>query len=306
MGNPTGIAVGPARRQDAGAIAEFLRIVPRGPGGTPAAGDTGSPDVRRHVVAVAGNEIIGTCLVIPGAGRCAAVPPPRMLEWDGDVAARLIRAAGALACRTHRARLIQSLVDLDGADAMTAALEGAGFEFLATLSYLRRGIGPVDTGGETRPGLAWQRYSFLRHRRFADTIARTYEGSLDCPKLAGLREIDDTIETHKRTGRFSPKTWRLAVADRQPRGVAMVNELEGRAELIYLGVVPEARGRGIGRALLAQAMRDAATMGLTQVGLAVDVNNIPATRLYAAAGFTEVRRRLAWFVPAARLASLAD
>ncbi|HUU11216.1 MAG TPA: GNAT family N-acetyltransferase [Phycisphaerae bacterium] len=306
MGNSSGIAVGPARRQDAGAIAAFLRTVPRGPAGTPAAGYTVFPDVRRHVVAVAGSEIIGTCLVIPGAGRCAAVPPPRMLEWDGDVAARLIRAAGALAHQTHGARLIQSLIDPDGAQAMTAALEAAGFEPLAMLSYLRRGIGPVDVGAEDRPDLAWQRYSFLRHRRFADTIARTYEGSLDCPKLAGLREIDDTVETHKRTGRFSPKTWRLAVADRQPRGVAMVNELQGRAELIYLGVVPEARGRGIGRALLAQAMRDATTMGLTQVGLAVDVNNIPATRLYAGAGFTEVRRRLAWFVPAGRLASLAD
>jgi RimJ/RimL family protein N-acetyltransferase len=51
-------------------------------------------------------------------------------------------------------------------------------------------------------------------------------------------------------------------------------------------VVPLARGQGIGRALLARALDFAATIpDLQQVTLAVNANNVPAIRLYKAAGF---------------------
>lgn len=86
--------------------------------------------------------------------------------------------------------------------------------------------------------------------------------------------------------------------------MALVNNFLGRGELVYLGVVPEARGRGIGRALLAQAIRDTAEMGLPQMGLAVDVANQPAVRLYEEAGFKEIRRRQAWFIPKEGLSAL--
>ena len=86
--------------------------------------------------------------------------------------------------------------------------------------------------------------------------------------------------------------------------MALVNNFLGRGELVYLGVVPEARGRGIGRALLAQAMRDTAEMGLPQMGLAVDVANQPAVRLYEEAGFKEIRRRQARFIPKEGLSAL--
>jgi len=75
---------------------------------------------------------------------------------------------------------------------------------------------------------------------------------------------------------------------------------------VYLGVVPEARGRGIGAALLARTIRDTAEMGLPQVGLAVDTANAPAVRMYVAAGFREVRRRDAWFVSADELQRLQE
>jgi ribosomal protein S18 acetylase RimI-like enzyme len=45
-------------------------------------------------------------------------------------------------------------------------------------------------------------------------------------------------------------------------------------------------------------------MGLPLVGLAVDTSNAPAVRLYAAAGFREIRQRLAWFIPKERLDTL--
>jgi ribosomal protein S18 acetylase RimI-like enzyme len=92
---------------------------------------------------------------------------------------------------------------------------------------------------------------------------------------------------------------------REAVGVVLASEVEGRGDLGYLGVVPEARGRGVGRALLGQAIRDTARMGLVALTLAVDTQNGPAWRLYAGAGFKEVRRRLVFFVPRERL-SIAD
>ncbi len=119
-----------------------------------------------------------------------------------------------------------------------------------------------------------------------------------------MRTVDETITTHKHTGLFCPRSWRLALKGGRPVGVGLVNNLRGAGELVYLGVVPEARRQGVGRTLLAQAIRDTAAMGLPQIGLAVDIANTPALRLYEAWGFREIRRRLAFFVPAAGLETL--
>jgi len=306
MTDPADIPIRPARRGDLTAMVEFLQVAPAARGTDPTA-DAGSlSDLRNRLVAVREGEIRGSAVVVRGAGRCAAIRPPRLLDWDVDLAARLLRAAAAHAARRHRARLIQSLIHPEAADQLAPALERAGFEPLATLSYMRRPIEPEEAQGEpdTPPGLTWQHYSRLRHRKFADVIARTYIESLDCPGLAGLRTVDDSIDTHKHTGRFTPRAWHLVSDDGHPVGVAMVNDLKARGELVYLGVAPEARCRGLGRTLLARAIRDTARMGLRRIGLAVDVTNTPAMRLYATAHFHETHRRLCWFVPAERLDAL--
>jgi mycothiol synthase len=55
--------------------------------------------------------------------------------------------------------------------------------------------------------------------------------------------------------------------------------------------VPEARGRGIGRALTALALAEARGAGAERVTLAVDVRNEPACRLYARLGFQVTEQR---------------
>ena len=52
-----------------------------------------------------------------------------------------------------------------------------------------------------------------------------------------------------------------------------------------LAVLPEFRGRGIGRALLAAVAQKARELGCVKVTLEVQENNHPARHLYAAAGF---------------------
>jgi len=277
-------------------------------GGAPGGADPGDgllySNLHNASVAARGEELLGLCVYVPSEGRCAAILVPRLVEWDEALAARLIRAASALARKRHDSRLIQTLLPPDVPRAIAAAYEGAGFEQLAELAYMRRAMRPEDGHPATEADLQWLRYSFFRQREFARTIAASYVDSLDCPRLAGLRTVGDAIATHKATGIFSPKAWHVARLDGKPVGVELVNNLSGRGDLVYLGVAAGARGRGIGRALLARAIADTAALGLPQMGLAVDVANTPAMRLYEHAGFKELRRRIAWFVPKERLEGL--
>ena len=69
----------------------------------------------------------------------------------------------------------------------------------------------------------------------------------------------------------------------------------GEAQLLNLSVVPDARRRGLGGALLQRFIDDARRAGAEQMFLEVRVSNAPAIALYAAAGFGLVGRRHAYY-----------
>jgi ribosomal protein S18 acetylase RimI-like enzyme len=293
-----------ARGADAARAAEaFLRMPPTA-GESPGAAGFVQANPEKQVLAIRGGRIVGSCVWVPGAGRCATVVAPRLAEWDEEVASRLIRGA-VRASAEAGARFIQAATEPEGRSPLARAIARAGMERLAVLAYLRRKVTEADARTAGPKGIVWKRWTPWRRRKFARTIARTYEGSLDCPAMAGLRTAQDALETHRATGVFRAGAWHLAIEGGEAVGVVLVSEVEGRGDLVYLGVVPEARGRGIGRALAAQAIRDTARMGLPVLAVAVDTQNGPAWRLYARAGFKEVRRRMVFFVPKERF-SIAD
>jgi len=307
------IEVRPATASEAARAAEaFLRMPPTA-GESPGAAGLVQANPEKQVIALRGGRIVGSCVWVPGAGRCATVVAPRLAEWDEEVASRLIRGA-VRASAEAGARFIQAVAEPEGRSPLARAIARAGMERLAVLAYLRRKVTEAEARTAGPKGIVWKRWTAWRRRKFARTIARTYEGSLDCPAMAGLRTAQDALATHRATGVFRAGAWHLAleggaghgtsrIRAREAVGVVLASEVEGRGDLGYLGVVPEARGRGVGRALVAQAIRDTARMGLPALTVAVDTQNGPAWRLYAGAGFKEVRRRLVFFVPRERLES---
>lgn len=66
-----------------------------------------------------------------------------------------------------------------------------------------------------------------------------------------------------------------------------------------MGVVPEARGAGHGRAAMEAVLAEARNAGVTQVDLEVLVQNAPAIRVYEALGFRDTRPLDVWIRPAA-------
>jgi ribosomal protein S18 acetylase RimI-like enzyme len=297
------IAIRVARGSEAARAAEAFLRMPAIPARRDESPGRTRPAVAHTVVAVRAGEIVGVCGWAPGAGRCATVVAPRLAEWDEEVASRLIRGAASAAAEAG-ARFIQAVAEPEGRSPLARAIGRAGMERLAVLAYLRRAVTAAEACAPAPKEITWRRWTPWRRRQFARTIERTYEGSLDCPAMAGLRTAQDALATHRATGVFRAWAWHLALEGGEAVGVVLASEVEGRGDLVYLGVVPEARGRGIGRALLAQAIRDTARMGLPALAVAVDTANVPAVRLYAGARFKEVRRRLVFFVPRERLAAL--
>ncbi len=68
-------------------------------------------------------------------------------------------------------------------------------------------------------------------------------------------------------------------------GVLVAVAILDEAEIHAVAVRPEARRRGLGRALVAAALDDAASRGVTKVFLEVRAGNLAAQQLYLGLGF---------------------
>lgn len=84
-------------------------------------------------------------------------------------------------------------------------------------------------------------------------------------------------------------------ADASPAGFAIWRTLPGEAELLSVGVAPDARRIGLGAALLAAVIEAARSADAAAIHLEVDSGNAAARALYARAGFVETGRRKAYY-----------
>jgi ribosomal protein S18 acetylase RimI-like enzyme len=65
-------------------------------------------------------------------------------------------------------------------------------------------------------------------------------------------------------------------------------------EVVYLGVAPEWRRRGVGKLLLRRALEQCRLVGTGQLTAVVDCRNDPARQLYAGFGFKPTAAREAY------------
>jgi ribosomal-protein-alanine N-acetyltransferase len=79
------------------------------------------------------------------------------------------------------------------------------------------------------------------------------------------------------------------------RGLVLARVAADQAEILTLGVVPSARRRGLGAALLRAAETRAGDAGARSMFLEVSADNLAARALYAAAGYTAAGRRARYY-----------
>jgi mycothiol synthase len=248
-------------------------------------------DVTNVWVADYGGSIVWALLPVASPGRTALLLGPSTLPQGGGGA----EAAGELVdavCADFAARDLQlAQVLLEPADATSRRLyEGRGFGHVAQLIYLQAAPRRKAPPPPLPAGFHWLGYGPETHAHFAACIARTYQQSLDCPVLNGLRDMEDVLAGHKSSGEFDPRLWGMLCEGDDPRGVLLLSKMQpaDSLELVYLGLTPEARGRGIGDLLMRQALATAAAEGASRLSLAVDSGNAPALKLYYRHGMQRV------------------
>jgi ribosomal-protein-alanine N-acetyltransferase len=79
------------------------------------------------------------------------------------------------------------------------------------------------------------------------------------------------------------------------RGFVLSRLAADEAEILTIAVESGWRGKGVGRALLAENLRQAANAGAKAMFLEVDEANAPAHALYARYGFTKVGERVGYY-----------
>ena len=89
----------------------------------------------------------------------------------------------------------------------------------------------------------------------------TDHDTLDCPELNGNRTPAELFASFVEPAEGT--TWHVARHLGKPVGVVMLanGESEDEIELSYLGLVPSARGRGLGRELVALARMETRRRG---------------------------------------------
>lgn len=132
-----------------------------------------------------------------------------------------------------------------------------------------------------------------------DLVQQTYRDTRDCPLMNQFRTAGETLRGYTLTDTYEPRWW-FRVRDFRggpPVGVCILarhlgddSDAASVAEIVYMGLRPEARGRGLGRELLKQVQRWAVSQRAERLLVAFDAANAAAAKLYGSAGFEVVHR----------------
>ena len=253
-------------------------------------------DTNSIWIAVHQDQIVWAMLPVVSLGRTMLIFTPSVLF--NQTPARAISQLGHELCEhyAHRGvQMAQMLIDPADRPIINAYCEG-GFSELAELVYLQKAVRGRDTNPPAMPaGFSVKNYSFDTHSQFVQVIKQSYEQSLDCPALNGLRDMNDVIAGHQATGEFDPRMWWIFYEQEDPVAVLLLARIPqvSSVELVYLGLAKRARGRGIGDLLMQHALATTAALGRENLSLAVDSKNQPALALYFRHGMRRIGSRVA-------------
>jgi ribosomal protein S18 acetylase RimI-like enzyme len=109
------------------------------------------------------------------------------------------------------------------------------------------------------------------------------------------RDFENFLTDQRQRDGHDPSLWLLAELDRGPVGAVIARAPTDRAWIGWLGVLPEARGRGIATALLGTAFGRLHDRGHATVGVDVDTHNhTDAVAVYRRAGMRTVGTADQW------------
>jgi len=247
---------------------------------------------------------VGSVLAENLPGRAGTILPPRVDSSCGPVdssAAERLLGTALEYLRRSGAEIAQALVPAE-AEQDIFLLATAAFERYCELLFLTSRLVDFPTAPPA-PRLQFESYSRANHARLVRVIEETYQGTWDCPKLNGQRDVEDVLAGYQAIGLFDPARWLLVRSGGRDVGCLLLTAYSHAVwELTYQGIIPRARGRGLGIDVVRHGQWLAAREGAEQLLVAVDAENDPALRVYAAAGFRVWEQRTVFARPVQRAA----
>lgn len=253
------------------------------------------------LIAFVEGRAIGAALAVVQPDRMAFAWPPGVMIPDdlattpsvGAVADRLMGALDAWIDESP-ARFAQILIEPDAPPDFDL-LRSHGFVPVADLEMRQRWLNE-PLGRWTPPAWTTLTYEESLATRFAEVIERTYAGSLDCPAFTGFRSGAEALESHRAAGVFDPTMWTLFEVEGRDAGVLLLAPQPDQkaCELVYTGIVPEFRGRGLGKNLVEYALQRVRNRGDARMCLCVDSSNHYACAIYDALGIVVEGVRSVW------------
>ncbi len=254
-----------------------------------------------------------SCLLVPAAGRTGMLylsapneTYPETTEQQASRVSILKTVFDAVDAELRdRIRLTQTLAGVDE-DWATRACRRANMTEIGHLAYLKRAIARRESEPPSLPdGVRLRPVGDLNAESDRELLAlaleRSYIDTLDCPGLCDLRDIDDVIDSHQATGEYNPALWWIIEAENEPHGALLLARYPDQSvmELVYLGLSPTLRGRGIGRRMMDFGLHKTSKAGVSEMTCAVDTRNVYAMQLYKHLGFKQFDVRLALVRPTA-------
>jgi len=221
-----------------------------------------------------------------------ALPGGMGVIWPPAVAAHLsdraeqedaLIAEAVTWLRDQGARMAQSLLATDEMP-LAESLGRNGFNHPTRLWYMRHDLELTAELLFIPERLALESYVECDRDTFHQTLLRSYAGTRDFPELDGRRSLEEVLQSLRAPG-FNAQHWWLARAESAPVGVLVTAQGDETWELLYTGVVPEARRRGYGKELVGKAIFESEAAEAAALLLSVDGRNEFALRLYRRMNF---------------------
>lgn len=253
------------------------------------------------LIATSENEIVGTLWGVPMPGRTAVTGVP-VIRSQAHLVETIQRA---LFARLHdwldqqNITLNQIVVEAKEASLWRKRLEQHGYELELPLDYFQLPV-PADHQSENKPlddsQLEFVDYEPKERQGLLEILEATFIDSQDCPQLDGVQEFSDQLDGYEATGDSGHDFWKRICVAGEDAGLLLLSRHDQRQmmELVYIGIAPPFRRRGIAKAALKIASQVAQSANCREVVIAVSVQNTAAYRLYEREGFQVIDSRVSF------------
>jgi ribosomal protein S18 acetylase RimI-like enzyme len=235
--------------------------------------------------------LAGVAWAYPTPGRTAVVWPPQLRPGEPASSAARLLASVDLFLRRQSVQLGQA-TPLPAQRDQIAWLTAEGYLPAAEILFLAC---PADQFPEAPPRteLTFQPYLPADRNRLERLLKQTYRHSQDCPQLHKLRDVRDVVDGYQQATGANSANWFFLRHEGRDAGCLLLADHpdQDALEIMYLGLIPQARGCGWGFQATRQALWLARCAGRQRVSLAVDAHNQAALGVYVAAGFQGWDRR---------------